>query len=102
MVFRRLDKVEYEGCIAYIHHISSEGLIPALWLYGVPDEKRRNLGGWECVLEQDFMFVKKLDRKTDFSEWLNGEIGITDLFSEDEDFLLNLCKKMELIYLMPI
>lgn len=93
MVFERLDKVEYKGCIAYIHHISSEGLIPALWLYGVPDEKRRTYGCWEFVSGRDFMLVKKLNRKTDFTEWLDEGVGITGLMSEDEEILLSLCKE---------
>lgn len=93
MIFGRLDKVEYEGCIAYVHHISEEGLTPTLWLYGVSNEKRRYYGCWEPVSKESLILVKKLDRKTDFSEWVNEGVGITNLLSEDENFLLSLCKR---------
>lgn len=93
MTFKRLDKVEYEGCVAYIHHISEEGFTLTLWLYGVPDEKRRFVTWHEPVKRDDFLFIKKLNRKTDFNEWVNGKVGIDHLATEDEDILKNLCIK---------
>lgn len=88
MNLKRLDKVEYKERTGYIHHISEEGFTPTAWLYGISDGMKRTASLHESI---DIRLLKRLERNTDYTEWLKGYIGIDNLQSEDKKELLNVC-----------
>ena len=89
MRVNRLDKVQYKNNIAYVDHISEVGFTPTTWLYGIPEEARETICTDEPV---DMKDVVKLERKTDYRDFLTGKFAIYNLFPTDEQELIEACK----------
>lgn len=93
MTVNRLDRVKYKNNIAYVHHTSQVGFTLTAWLYGIPEEDRETICTEEPV---DIKDVMRLDRNTDYSDFLTGKVAIYNIFPTDEQELIEACKHVNI------
>lgn len=89
MRVNRLDRVQYNNHIAYVHHISQVGFTNTAWLYGLPEEIRNTICPEEPIAMKE---VVKLERNTDYNEFLRGKVAIGHIQEAEGQEILDACK----------